>query len=162
MQKTKGFDGVFSLAIFELSRINNFENCYQQNIFSKYLKKRIWIQDREIRLYLQINKILFYLITKVLTLWKGYACIQLRFNISMVRQQLNTCLLYLKKIWLHIFANVFFPECWYSWICLYIINNICVVFGGLGFNRDLAFQWTLNVIPFCPTYSCICLRHLSG
>ena len=46
----------FKLEIFKLSGINNVENCYQQNNFSKYLKKRIiGVQDNDIRKTLHTN-----------------------------------------------------------------------------------------------------------
>jgi hypothetical protein len=42
-----------------------------------------------------------------------------------------------------------------------MIDNIFVVIGGRSFNKDLAFQRTLDVIPFSSISSYVCLRGIS-
>ena len=92
---TKGFDDF----ILEIFWINNVDSCYQQTKFSKYPKKLIIIT--------KIQKILYYILIRVLTLWTGYAlytCKIERHEIfistepcTTVAQPLNICLLYLTQ-----------------------------------------------------------------
>jgi hypothetical protein len=74
----------FAFIGVSIAGINNIENWYQQNKFSKYRKKRtIAVQDNQIRLYIQ--KIRCYIITRYLKIWTGYAFIHLRFKNNKVR-----------------------------------------------------------------------------
>jgi len=74
------------------------------------------VQDKKILLYIQAQKIRYHILTRVLTLWNGYAHIHLRFNVIQLTfqqnlaQQILICLLYLKKHE-HMFLPIlFFPK----------------------------------------------------
>ena len=81
-----------------------------------------------------------------------------------VGQPLNICLLYLKKQE-YISLPMFFPRIFVlvKMLEYIMIDNIFVVIGGHGrsFNKDLAFQRTLDVIPFSSISSYVCLRRIS-
>ena len=67
-----------------------------------------------------------------------------------------------KETWGYLFTNVF-PQIFVlvKMLEYIMIDNIFVVIGGRSFNKDLAFQRTLDVIPFSSISSYVCLRGIS-